>query len=187
MAQEAVARRRMPIQLACAAFRISPTCYRHPAKARYGERRNRRSLDPAGPQPAQPGRWVVLPASAQREGSPMASPAHLPELPRAGTEPANPAEEAHCAGKTGLRQTGGQSRRQSTTHGRWTSCATRCVLVGTFDGSMCSTTAIVKGWASKLVYRCRPNPGAASAVSQSRHSSEFACNHHQCQLVYIGQ
>lgn len=68
-------------------------------------------------------------------------------------EPANPAEEAYCAEKTGaacLRQTGGQSRRQ-TNHGQWTSCTTRYVLVGTFDGSMCSTTTIVKGLASKLI------------------------------------
>lgn len=32
MAQEAVARTSRPIQLACAAFRISPVCYRHPPR-----------------------------------------------------------------------------------------------------------------------------------------------------------
>lgn len=65
-----------------------------PGQGQRAERPDRRLAGPPDDRPSRLGLWPVLPVPAQREGLWLESQAGLPDLPRAGVEPADQAEEA---------------------------------------------------------------------------------------------
>jgi hypothetical protein len=72
-----------------------------PGQGERTERSHRRLAGPADDGLSRLGLWAVLPAPAQRPGLWLQSQARLSDLPRAGVEPADQAEEAPAAQASG--------------------------------------------------------------------------------------
>ena len=111
MAEEAVARRKVSIALACRTFGISETCYRYGPKLRDENEQIADLLVGLTASQKNLGVWAMFSAPSQCSGPFMELQKSLPDLLRAGTEPSHQAPQAVEAGQT--RRIGGARGPQS--------------------------------------------------------------------------